>query len=754
MSSPFASVARTLWERGYSVIPIRPGFKIPGEWKLNSWWNMTGWSQFCKRQCTEDELEIWNTWKRAGIGVCTGSASGVVALDFDQCEHLWSKLEAVIPQSPVTKRGKSGYTAFYRYSGEDSTVWSVEDATGDAETGGNVVELLSVGRQTVIPPTEHPKLFKPYRWGRVSLADVSPDDLPALPDNIVELFDGLLGGGRTKRKMVIRVERESDDEPESIEFLAAMLETIGPPTGTEMWFDIGDSIKSVHPGGDGFRLWDQWSAKDKRINKKTGKPEYNPRAMERRWEAFRCEHTVGTIRKYADDAGFRDWDFDRDRRLAGVSSVLIPHQKKSETITSVIEVPSLSFPPELITSTPGLVGEIAHWITSTAIKPQPALSLGAALALVGMLKAHRVQTETSLRTNLYVLGLAGSGSGKNHPLICIQMLLSAAGLTKHMLGAPGSEPGLIEALHGAAGRSIIRWDEMGHAIAAMCNPNAGTHLSDIMTALTMLFSEASTLHEGKTLASGARSSVDQPCLCVFGATVPGRFFETLTSEHAIDGFLARWIVFEAATRPKRQKSAERLIVPSRLLEKIRSINDMKTRPDAVTPDGTGNIETTYQPAVVPFDDEAREKFWEAGDHYDDMAERAERRGDPTAPIWVRAAEHAAKIALTVSDGSAITMREFGWALKIADWQANALCRSIMGRIGKNSTERNTKEVLRVIRKAGADGIRGSDLYRETMWLNAQERKSIISTLLDSDQIGQFKDEREGCGPRAVIYVAE
>jgi hypothetical protein len=107
MTSPFASVARVLWERGYSVIPIRPGFKIPGEIRFGRAQNMTGWSQFCERSCTEDELNVWETWPRMGIGICTGPASGVVALDFDHRPEFWPLIESLIPRSPITKRGTS-----------------------------------------------------------------------------------------------------------------------------------------------------------------------------------------------------------------------------------------------------------------------------------------------------------------------------------------------------------------------------------------------------------------------------------------------------------------------------------------------------------------------------------------------------------------------------------------------------------------------------------------------------------------------
>jgi hypothetical protein len=49
---------------------------------------------------------------------------------------------------------------------------------------------------------------------------------------------------------------------------------------------------------------------------------------------------------------------------------------------------------------PGLVGELADWITATSHRRQPVLALGASIAAVGTILGRKVRTETNLRTNL------------------------------------------------------------------------------------------------------------------------------------------------------------------------------------------------------------------------------------------------------------------------------------------------------------------------------------------------------------------
>lgn len=729
--SAFALSARVLWERGYSILPARPGFKIPGKFtKLGYWQGLDGWQKYCTTQCTEDEVELWQTWPKAGLCLCLGPASNVVAIDFDTCPEVWSKLEAVIPQSPVTKRGEKGYTAFYQFNGEVSKNWRAPDGKS------NIVELLSTGRQTIIPTTIHPKTQKPYEWVGDSLENITATELPTLPEDIIAKFDEILGVKTNKQKS----EPSLLEEKPSLQMLAEALSFVSPDISYPDWRNMGMAIHHCYPTQDGLAVWNDWSAKGEK---------YKKGETEKAWRSFKADGgiTAASLFDLAKVSGFSNWGFDIDIALEHVTSELAPPRPKQEQPATS----SLVIPQSLLTSAPGFVGELTDWILSTALKPQPALALGAALAAVGALKGHRVRTETNLRTNLYILGLAGSGSGKNHPLNCIRMLFAAAGLSRLLGGEPGSEPGLIQAIADGQGRSVILWDEMGHAISAMTNPNAGTYLTTILSTLTKLFSEASTLHQGKVLAAGSRTSIDQPCLSVFGVTVPGRFFDTLSSEHAIDGFLARWMIFEAETnRPAINTEAVLLDVPQRLINQVCKLESLPFRPPAEP----GRInQDIIQPTAVPFTASARKMFWEAQQHFDDVADQAEKRGEPTAPIFVRSAEHAAKMALTVAGTNEITQNELSWALELSQLQSYALAASVLQRIGKNSTERTAKEVLRIIRSSGPSGITGTRLYRETMWLSSNDRKSVLSTLIDSDQVGVVAEERKGKGPRAVTYLA-
>ena len=59
---------------------------------------------------------------------------------------------------------------------------------------GTLFQVLSSGRQTVLPPTLHPDTGAPYTWeSKFTLYDVQRDELPLLPENYLELLKEMLG---------------------------------------------------------------------------------------------------------------------------------------------------------------------------------------------------------------------------------------------------------------------------------------------------------------------------------------------------------------------------------------------------------------------------------------------------------------------------------------------------------------------------------------------------------------------------------
>lgn len=180
MNNIFKDNARKYFESGFSVIPLKPKDKIPFFKK---------WSSYCITAPTEDEFSSWeDKFYNANIGLCLGKASKIVAFDFDFTVQNSDVIESFVlghlPLMPVKKKGKKGWTAFFKYSGQKNHSCIVKINKKFV----TVFDFLSDGKQTVIPPSIHPSGDE-FRW--VTQHDLlSCDFLPEISENeILELSE-------------------------------------------------------------------------------------------------------------------------------------------------------------------------------------------------------------------------------------------------------------------------------------------------------------------------------------------------------------------------------------------------------------------------------------------------------------------------------------------------------------------------------------------------------------------------------------
>lgn len=181
---PFREYAAQLHVAGYSPIPIIPGTKRPA---------LRSWSNFCETPLTPERIRDYaERHPTAALGIALGYG-GVVAVDVDTVEpEQCAAINAVLPASPVVKTGAKGFTAFYRTS---APITSRHFA--DTQRRG-ILDLLSVGTQTVLPPSPHPAGHN-YGWlSSMAIAAVQANHLPELPANIAEQLEEALGAWCTR----------------------------------------------------------------------------------------------------------------------------------------------------------------------------------------------------------------------------------------------------------------------------------------------------------------------------------------------------------------------------------------------------------------------------------------------------------------------------------------------------------------------------------------------------------------------------
>jgi Bifunctional DNA primase/polymerase, N-terminal/Primase C terminal 1 (PriCT-1) len=138
-------------KRGWSVIPLRPGTKLPA----------IRWEPYQHHRAGEAELARWfERWPSITIGGVTGGISGLVVLDVDLghggCDSL-AALERLHGPLPDTVEAETGGGRRHLYFALPPL--ALHNKAGLAAG----IDLRGEGGMVVAPPSLYPS-GKPYRW--------------------------------------------------------------------------------------------------------------------------------------------------------------------------------------------------------------------------------------------------------------------------------------------------------------------------------------------------------------------------------------------------------------------------------------------------------------------------------------------------------------------------------------------------------------------------------------------------------------
>ena len=326
-----------------------------------------------------------------------------------------------------------------------------------------------------------------------------------------------------------------------------------------------------------------------------------------------------------------------------------PPPQPPEKIPEVRPVEKAPCPVDLA-GLDGALKMLVDYMLATARRPQPVLAVGASLCALGALMGRKYRTESNLRSNLYVVGIADSGSGKNHSREVITELFVEAGLG-HALGGNkiASGAGLLTAVHRQPA-ILFQIDEFGMFLSAAADrKRSPRHISEILDIMTEIYTMAGTIFLGAEYANrdgkNERRDINQPCLCVYGTTTPIHFWNALQSSNVVDGSLARFIVFQSEDDyPEENEAAGIRTSPPELLDALKLIASGGGRQPAGNLAGmTPGPETAVDPLTVPMTPEARSLF--RAFKHDNTAKLREARGTLYTAILARIAENAWKVAM-------------------------------------------------------------------------------------------------------------
>ncbi|CAK0755060.1 hypothetical protein CCP2SC5_2090001 [Azospirillaceae bacterium] len=521
------------------------------------------------------------------------------------------------------------------------------------------------------------------------------------------------------------------------------------------WMRIGMALKGAL-GEKGETLFSVWSAQSVK-----NVPDFTAKS----WTSFHpTKIGAGTLYRAAMDFG---WKPDPSVVLDGSLPQGGPHPAAAflARLEAVSNDPPPFTPPKVepLTIAPpgGILGDMVSYMLATARRPQPELALGAGLCALGALMGRKYRTETNLRSNLYIIGIGGSGSGKNHPREVVNELLVAAGLGRYLGGNKiASGAGLLSALYRQPAL-LMQIDEFGMFLqSAADRKRSPKHITDILDNMTELYTSAGGIFLGAEYSNldgkNERRDINQPCLCVYGTTAPIHFWSALQSANVVDGSLARFIIIHCANDyPDENEAAGIRKTPSALIEALNLI----ASGGGHTPSGnlcglTSTPVTSVDPMTVKMDADAKNAFRALSRSV--TIQLREARDTPFTPILARIAENAAKIALVraVSHdpvAPVIGADDAEWGISFVQWSANRMMAETERCVSDNHTERNHKKVLEIIRSVGSNGVTKSALILASRFLERRQREEILAELMEA---GLVQLEKRSTATKPImVFVA-
>jgi hypothetical protein len=773
--TPFSTATSDLQPLGFTVLPLIPANaphgakgKAPGEFKANHWSGMSRWQRFRDVGPDAFTLGLWNRWPDANAGIVLGTHAGddtyVVALDFDASDpDVLDDLLRVAPASSMVKRGQKGETRFYR------AAKSLRSKPYDGPDGRLLDVLTGYDtRQTVVPPSIHPATGQPYVWLR---GPVPVTDLPVLTEADMEALEEALegagwvrGGRRADRPVTAGPVEIDDSDPFSVAKSAAL-------ANLNKWVPALD-LYDLRPARGGYEAVATW------------RPSSSGRPLEQRKRNLSIQANgikdFGTNETYsAIDLVMVALDLDEgdallwlEERLGLIADVVIdlgagstagrekgasrertadpqePLGRSEASIAGSSHRPTHDREvPDYLLYPPGLLGEITDFVEASARRPNRAFALAAALLVIGTAAGRRIAGPTMSGTHLYVLGLADTGSGKDHALDAVATLLNAAGLEQHIgRGEFMSQQAVYRDLMRQP-LSLCPMDEFGAFLAKVNNPKGSASERAISQVLRTAWGKSFSTLPAPGWATMTSENIHAPALSLFGASTDREFYSAINGGDVDNGFLNRFLLISTKRRPQaRAPIVSRHEVPEGIVRGLRRIYSVGGPIAGATLHGSG----PHAPlAEVAWADQTTAQRYDRFEN--EMVDRAE-----ADPLFARTAEMAVRLAtiralgLSEPMSATIDLEGLEWARELCLWSAERMSAEVAEHMAETPYQAEVKRIHRIVRERGR--ITHRDLQRAiNSRIRTKELEAIVRGLAESGMIRMHQVQPQGGGRRSYMY---
>ena len=469
--------------------------------------------------------------------------------------------------------------------------------------------------------------------------------------------------------------------------------------------------------------------------------------------AFKCHHN---------GCSGNDWRALRELREPGcydrreeansdvdLSGILKPNRIEKQEKEAPL-FPNPGPVPDKLLSIPGFIDDVVKLSMQSAPYPNRVLSFTGALALLAFLVGRKVQDKRDNRSNIYLIALADSGTGKDHPRKVNFNIAFRAGVAGAIGDAFASGEGLEDALF-MHPSMLFQADEFD-CIFNTLKYSKDNRAESINEKLLKFYGASNTIYPLRKKASAKKKDgtvheiahIVNPNLVLLGTAIPQYFYESLSRRVLENGLVARCIIVEAGKRGEAGNPQP--ITPSDSL--IRAATYLANL------DVNGNLTNEYpKPLIITETPEATSALREVQQECDRRYNFYEAQNEGAAKaLWARAHEKVCKLAMLHGiSGNVynplITEKSVRWAWKFIDHLTQRMLYMADRYVYENIFDEKCQRAIRKLQEHGGR-LSHSKLLR-LLHESADSMKKIAETLQEKGTVQVEYDS--SVRPAAKIY---
>ena len=733
---------------GLSVLPAVRAQKRPalGQWRT--------WQ---KRFPTEIEVETWFSNDPDGVCIVAGAVSGnLECIDFDcggEAYPAWSaKIGAELLASLVVERTPSGgYHVLYRSEGAVAGNQKLAQGVRNGKTA-TIVETRGEGGLFLCTPTPGYELLQ--------------GDFTRIPSITAEARESLLKAARELDEQPAAetppraqtgvsgayVTRPGDDfarrgDPRPILAKHGWTPAGRNPDGNELWTRPGKDPRAGHSATLKDGIFYPFSSNAAPFEPNKGYNAYQVFALLEHGNDFKAAASALLDMGYGAKDECPGVDISAIfSDSSGDGSTLSGDDGGEEDCTPRETVENPGAIPEELFEVPGFVSELMGYTLRTAPYPNKALAFAGAFCLLAHLAGRKFTDESGTRPNVYILSLASSGTGKQHPRGVNVSLAAMNGFASEMGDYFASGEGLEDSF--LSSPSMFFQIDEADTLFNTLKLGSDSKTEMINSMLLRLYSESSSVHimRKKAIQRGqpaSSSHIVQPHLTFLGTAVPKFFYQSLSERTMANGLLARCLVLEAGKRGTANENMSSEDFPERVATDIKTFLEI----------GRDVIFTEFpRPAVVPMEAAAKVLLREIRAEADAKYEKYEESGNESAlALWARASEKVQKFALirALSENvhvPVITADALLWARNFVFLATERMLYQSGLYVYESDFDRQMKKIMQKVMVKGKGRLPYRGILRST-GMAKDELKRVLETLVAR---GDLVVEHGRCGGEIFV----